>query len=288
MFHSLAQRPAPFRFRHEVVTVHDIFPLTGATYSTASFQKQFSKLLLAALRRADALIAQSEFTARQLREHTDVDLRRVHIVPFGVELPARVLTAEERSREREKLTGAGERLVLAVGAIQHRKNTANVVRALASLPREYKLALAGSDGYGAEQVHELIRREGLADRVKKLGYVSAEELATLYQSADVLAFPSLEEGAGLPVLEAMAAGLPVVTARTSALPEAAGDAALYADPHDARDIAEKIRAAVEEPHTREELIRKGRERARGFRWSDTAQATMRVYEEVLSGRAWRE
>jgi glycosyltransferase involved in cell wall biosynthesis len=278
LFHSLAQRPAPFRFRHEVVTVHDVFPLTGASYSSPSFQKRFSKLLLEALRRSQAVIAQSEYTARQLIAHTNVDAKKVRVVPFGVTLPA------SRARTTEK-HDASERVVLAVGAIQNRKNTANIVRALACLPLEYQLVLAGSDGYGAELVDEVIRREGLASRVKKLGYVSDEQLATLYRTADVLAFPSLEEGAGLPVLEAMANSLPVVTAHTSCLPETAGDAALYADPHDPCDIAEKIRVAVEDAQVREVLIQKGLERVTRFTWTETARATVRVYDEVLSAGA---
>lgn len=285
LFHSLAQRPAPFRFRHEVVTVHDVFPLTGASYSSPAFQRRFSGLLLTALRRAHAVIAQSQYTARQLLAHTNVDPNKIRVIPFGVAPPGRTITQEERSRERERLVGSGNRLVLAVGAIQTRKNTANIVRALACLPQEYRLVLAGSNGYGAENVHALIAREQLGSRVTKLGYVSDEQLGTLYQSADVLVFASLEEGAGLPVLEAMASGLPVVTAHTSALPEAAGNAALYADPHEPCAIAEKIRVAVEDNATREVLIRKGLERARRFTWRQTAEATLRLYEEVLNARA---
>lgn len=288
LFHSVAQRPAPFRFRYEVVTVHDVFPLTGASYSTPSFQKRFSELLLEAVARSAAVITQSEYTARQLIAHTNMDAKRVRVIPFGVAPPSRIITAEERCREREALVGRGNHLVLAVGAIQNRKNTANIVRALAYLPEAYKLILAGSDGYGAEAVDDIIRREHLSSRVKKLGYVSDERLAALYQSADVLAFPSFEEGAGLPVLEAMASGLPVVTARTSALPEAAADAALYADPRNPTHIAEKIRVAAEDAAAREVLIRKGLERARQFTWAETARATLRVYEDVLNARASRE
>ncbi len=284
LFHSLAQRPAPFRFRHEIVTVHDVFPLTGASYSSPSFQKRFSKLLLSAVARSEAVITQSEYTARQLLVHTNVDPKKVCVIPFGVALPSSVITKEQRCREREALVGPGRHFVLAVGAIQNRKNTANIVRALKCLPQEYRLVLAGSDGYGAELVDKLIRLEQLNSRVKKLGYVSDKQLALLYQSADVLVFPSLEEGAGLPVLEAMASALPVVTAATSCLPEVAGDAALYANPHDPQDIAEKVRIAVEDAYTRDILIRKGLERVRRFTWAETARSTMRVYDAVLSRR----
>jgi glycosyltransferase involved in cell wall biosynthesis len=172
--------------------------------------------------------------------------------------------------------------VLAVGAIQTRKNTSNIVRALTHLPKEYKLVLAGSEGYGAETVNELIRREDLSSRVTKLGYVTDRQLAVLYQSADVFAFPSLEEGSALPVLEAMSYSLPVVTAHTSCLPELAGDAALYANPADPCEIAEQVRIATEDAQVRGALISKGLNRAREFTWRQTAEATLGVYEEVLA------
>jgi glycosyltransferase involved in cell wall biosynthesis len=281
----LAQRPAPFHFRHEIVTVHDVFPLTGTKYSSSSFQQRFSRLLLEAVARASAIITPSEYTARQLLSQTDVRSEKVRVIPWGVAAPIHKLGSEERAREREALAGAGNCIVLAVGAIQTRKNTSNLVRALTYLPSEYKLVLAGSEGYGAEAVDEVVRREHLSSRVKKLGYVTDQQLAVLYQSADVLAFPSWEEGSGLPVLEAMSYSLPVVAARTSCLPEIAGDAALYVDPADPREIAEKIRIATEDSATRSALIDKGLNRARGFTWRQTAEATLRVYEEVFAGKS---
>ena len=108
------------------------------------------------------------------------------------------------------------------------------------------------------------------------------ELQSLYQSASVLLFPSLEEGFGIPVLEAMANGLPVVASRTASLPEAGGEAALYVDPHDPQDIADKVLRAVENPELRQKMIQQGLERAREFSWRRAAEATLKVYKEALS------
>ncbi len=140
----------------------------------------------------------------------------------------------------------------------------------------------GGDGYGSETIHDYIRRQAFGLRVQVRGYVSLEELQSLYQSASLLLFPSLEEGFGIPVLEAMANGLPVVASQTASLPEVGGEAALYVDPHDPQDIADKVLRAVEESELRRNMIQQGLERARQFSWRRTAEATLKVYNEALS------
>lgn len=282
LFHSLAQRPPAFRFSKEIVTVHDTFPLTGQDYSTASFQRKFSALLLEAVGRAARVITPSQYTADQLVRHAGVSREKIRVVQEGVDLPTQCMVPEQRTLERQRRVGKGNDMVLSVGVLQTRKNTLNALRALATLPARYRLVLAGGDGYGSEAIHAFIRREGLESRVTRLGHVSAEELSALYQAASVLLFPSFEEGFGLPVLEAMAHGLPVVASRTSSLPEVGGDAALYCDPHEARDIAEKILCCVEDPGLRETLIQRGRARAREFTWQRMAEQTCLVYDEVLA------
>ena len=115
-----------------------------------------------------------------------------------------------------------------------------------------------------------------------LGHVEAERLLLLYQAATVLLFPSLEEGFGLPVLEAMAHGLPVVAANTSSLPEVGGDAVLYVDPREPRDIAEKVLEVMDDAALRRELIERGMARAREFTWQRLGEQTCQVYDEVLA------
>lgn len=281
LFHSLAQRPPAFRFKREVVTVHDIFPLTSRDYSSPDFQRKFKALLLEAVKRAVCVITPSQYTADQLVKHGGLGKEKLRIIPEGVDLPLALMASEERAREREQLVGKGNELVLCVGVLQTRKNILNALRALQFLPDSYRLVLVGGDGYGSETIHEFIRREKLASRVLRLGHVSRDRLASLYQAASVLLFPSLEEGFGLPVLEAMAHGLPVVASRASSLPEVGGDAALYLDPHDPRDIAEKVRRAVEDRDLRERMVSTGLARAREFTWHRTAEKTLEVYEEVL-------
>ena len=285
LFHSLAQRPPAFRFEKEIVTIHDVFPLTGRDYSTPEFQRKFSALLLEAVARAARVIAVSQYTTNQLVAHAGVPREKITVIHEGVDLPDRTLPREEKLAERERLVGRGNEMVLSVGVLQTRKNTINAVRAVASLPARYRLVLVGGDGYGSEAIHDFIRKEGLDARVIRLGHVPSDRLPTLYQAASAFLFPSFEEGFGLPVLEAMAHESAVVVAKTSALPEVGGDAALYVDPHDPRDIAEGVRRAVEDATLREALIARGLARAREFTWRRTAEQTCAVYDEVLTSNS---
>jgi glycosyltransferase involved in cell wall biosynthesis len=282
LFHSLAQRPPAFRFRREVVTVHDAFPITGHDYSTPEFQRRFSRLLHESVARATRVITVSEYTAGQLERHCGLERKRISVIPSGVDEPALLLPLDERLRERTRLVGKGNEMLLSVGNLETRKNVANALRALTLLPERYRLVLAGGDGYGAEAIHAFIAEQGLESRVVRLGFAPAERVPVLYQCASALLFPSLEEGFGFPVLEAMAHGLPVVTSRTSSLPEVGGDAALYVDPFDVADIAAKATQAVEDQALRRDLIERGRARARQFTWRRAAEAVLRVYEEVLA------
>jgi glycosyltransferase involved in cell wall biosynthesis len=281
LFHSLAQRPPAFHFQREVVTIFDIFPITGPSYSTPDFQRRFSALLREAAARAGRILTLSKYTAGQLVKHCGVDPRRLRVIPPGVDLPARLLPEEERLRERKNLVGEGNEMLLTVGVLDVRKNVVNTLRALKLLPEHYRLVLAGGKGYGHEAITSLIQSARLESRVSLLGHVPTDRLRVLYQAASALLFPSLEEGFGLPVLEAMAYGLPVIASQTSSLPEAGGDAALYVDPHDPRHIAAQTARAVQDPTLRRDLIHRGLVRVRQFPWKRTAEETLSVYNEML-------
>src|SRR5579862_1233773 len=281
LFHSLAQRPPAFHFRQEIVTVFDIFPITGENYSTADFRKKFSDLLLQATGRAARVITSSHATERLMISHAHVPQEKIRVIPLGVDPPTITLAPAERLQERARILGGKGELILSVGVIQTRKNTLNMLKALKTLPANYQLVLTGGNGYGAEAVHDFIRTESLGDRVKLLGFIDDAQLARLYQAANVFLFPSFEEGFGIPVLEAMANGAPVVTSNASSMPEVGGEAALYVDPHNPTDIAQKVIQAVEDAGLRDTLIQKGITRAREYTWRRTAAATLAVYDEVL-------
>jgi O-antigen biosynthesis alpha-1,2-mannosyltransferase len=263
IFHGLNQRLPASLPRRSVATFHDLFVLTGE-YSTAEFRTRFAQQARDAAARADVVIAVSAFTRRQV-----IDL-------LGV-APSKVVVVHHGTRRLELPPAARENVILNVGAIQKRKNIERLVEAFETVAPDWRLVLAGSDGYGAAEIHARIAASPARDRIRVLGYVTPAELAGWYARAMVFAFPSLDEGFGMPLLEAMSSGVAVVTSNRSALPEVAGDAALLVDPSDTDSLAGALRRLTVEPALREQLVRKGRDRAVLFTWEKAVAETWQVY-----------
>lgn len=268
LFHGLNQRlPRVWRGR-AVATFHDLFVMTGE-YSTPEFRARFAAQAREAAARADAIIAVSAFTASQVADLLGYERARIHVVHHGL----RALPLPKLPREK---------VVLNVGAVQARKNVARLVEAFESLDSSWRLVLAGSFGYGADQIRDCIDRSPARDRITVAGYVSAAELAAWYARASIFAFPSLDEGFGIPLLEAMAAGLPIVTSTGSALPEVAGNAALLVDPRDTGALAGALQRLSKDLELGQELVRNGQARVREFSWDEAVRKTWEVYRKVLS------
>ena len=269
IFHALNQRLPRARPRHTIVTFHDLFVLTGE-YSTREFRERFAGQARDAAARAEHIITVSHFTARQVSELLGVGPERIHVVHHGVR------PAPARAVRREKI-------VLHVGAIQLRKNIARLVDAFEKLDREWQLVLAGSQGYGAYEILSKIEAADSRDRIRVLGYVPARELGSWYQRAMIFAFPSLDEGFGMPVLEAMASGTPVIASNRSAIPEVAGDAAWLVNPEDTEELASALVGLSKQDERREELARRGLARAGLFTWDAAVEKTWQVYVSALGG-----
>ncbi len=268
VFHGLNQRLPRMRFRRTVTTFHDLFVMTGE-YSTPEFRSRFTEQALRAAQTSDHIIAVSAFTAGQVTGLLGVEPARVTVIPHGV----RIQRYPEPSHR--------ENMILHVGAIQLRKNIVRLVEAFESLDPGWELVLAGSCGFGSRQVLERIELSPRRSHIRVAGYVDDRRLAELYATARVFAFPSLDEGFGMPVLEAMAAGVPVVTSNRSALPEVAGDAAVLVDPEDAPALGEAIKRLVGDSELRSDLIQRGFKRAEGFTWSSAVEKTWKVYQRLL-------
>lgn len=268
LFHGLNQRLPEKRFALQVATFHDLFVMTGE-YSTPEFRQRFTEQARRAAQGADRIIAVSEFTREQVVSLLNVERERVVVIPHGV----RVLRASAMAREK---------VVLHVGAIQTRKNLVRLVRAFDRLPKDWQLVLAGSAGYGADEVFAEIARSKCRAHIIVTGYVSRQQLADWYARAMIFAFPSLDEGFGMPVLEAMAAGVPVVAANSSAVREVAGTAAVLVNPEDEDELGEALQTAARDDGGRNELIPAGLKRASEFTWQRSAAQTWEVYRELLA------
>ncbi len=263
LFHGLNQRLPQRRRAPMVSTFHDLFVLSGE-YSTPDFRQRFAAQAREAADRSDLIIAVSSFTASQITEYLGYPASRIRVVPHGVVFPTHITPVEAR-----------EKIILSVGAVQLRKNTQRLIAASKTLPPDWQLWVAGSMGFESQTM-----LKDAPANLKVLGYVSDAQLATLYQRAAILAFPSLDEGFGIPVLEAMANGLPVLTSNRSALPEVAGNAALLVDPFSTEAIAAALHQLLD-PDLRTHYATLGISHAAAFSWENAANLTAAVYAELL-------
>ncbi len=273
LFHALNQRVEyPAKSIPTVVTFHDLFVLSG-DYSSPEFRERFAKQARQAAERADLIVAVSRFTADQVRDLLNVPESRLRVVPHGTRAPATTPPGDD----------ARENLILHVGAIQKRKNLIRLIDAFeASSPVHWRLVLAGApSGWQSEETLARIKSSPACARIEVTGYVSDGALEDFYRRARIFAFPSLDEGFGIPVIEAMARGLPVLTSNRSALPEAAGGAALLVDPLDSDSIAQGLAQLIADVGMRDELRSKGLAHAASMTWNRTVGQTWDVYRELL-------
>lgn len=181
--------------------------------------------------------------------------------------------------------GITKDFILFVGTLQPRKNISRLIEAFAQIQKkkahqELQLVIVGKKGWKFDEILTSPEKFGVKTHVQFLDFVPDDELTLLYQHAICYVLPSLYEGFGLPVLEAMKHDCPVITSNVSSLPEAGGDAALYVDPHDTNDIALKIEKLIEDKNLRNELIQKGREQVKKFSWEKTAREALNILQEV--------
>jgi glycosyltransferase involved in cell wall biosynthesis len=242
-------------------TVYDLVTFRHPEWSTRLTRWMHRTSYRHAARRCDVVFAISEHTAGDAVELLGIERERIRIARPGV---------DERFRPEGERSKLGRPYVLTVATLEPRKNLSRLLEAHALLDSGLALALAGGEGWGE---HPLL--EG--DRVLRLGYVDHDRLAPLYRGAEVFVFPSLFEGFGIPVLEAMASGVPCVVSSHRSLDEAAGDAAIRVDPERPEAIAAGIERALSE---RDELVRRGIEHARRFSWRATAEALLGGYADA--------
>jgi glycosyltransferase involved in cell wall biosynthesis len=274
--------PAP-----TVVTVYDLSFLHCPTAFGRGRRAYLHLMTRLSCRRARRIIAISESTRRDLVKQWGIPPSRILVAYPGVGEQYRPLPAEEVKAFRAK-RGLPEQFVLHLGTLQPRKNLVRLIQAYHRLRPEgaaVKLVLAGGKGWSYYPIMAEIESMDLRSDVLLPGYVAAEELPLWYNAATVLAYPSLYEGFGLPVVEAMACQTPVVTSAASSLSEAAGDAALLVDPHDTEALADALHRALTNDSLRREMKARGRQQASKFSWQQTAADTVAAYHSALSGEA---
>lgn len=266
-----------------VVTIHDlVWKHAGRTMRPLSRWLD-SRLMPEAVRLADRVIAVSEHTARDLLAEIPEAEGKVRVVPLGV-------SALSQSVPPDALHALGidGPFFLFVGTLEPRKNLHRLLEAYASLPEgvrnSVRMVIAGGRGWGGVDVSSLAIRLGVGDRISIVGYANDALLATLYAHALFLAMPSLYEGFGLPLVEAMARGTPVLTSNCSSMPEVAGGAGLLVDPSDVHSIANGLQAMIMDPSLRQRLSEIARATATRYSWEKAASATLQVFDEAMHVR----
>ena len=276
-----------------VVTVHDVIQFVLPEYAWRKISRMYFSLVSAGARRADAVITVSECSKHDIVKLLGLPPESVHVIGNAVDAssvyPVRDAWLLASVRERY---GIGLRFILYFGGFDMRKNVPRIIEAYSRLPehlqREYQLVIAGRYQHLGHPLYPdprvTVQNLGLENQVVFTGQFREQDKAPLLSAATIFAFPSLYEGFGIPVLEAMACGTPVVTSNLSALPEVAGDAGLLVDPYDPDAICNAFAELLENQGRRDELSRRGLERARHFTWHEVAEQTVRVYRQVLSGQ----
>jgi glycosyltransferase involved in cell wall biosynthesis len=283
LVHSLAST-APLRGRfRRVVTVHDLIYARFPEAHSGIRDKGMSVLVPAAARRSDRVIVDSQSTRSDLVELLGLNPDRIDVVPLGLGALRREQPLPE-AETRERL-GLGRRAVLmSLSAKRPHKNLATLISALARIPRETRpmLVLPGYPTAYEDELRAHVARLGVTDDVRLPGWLPRREVEGLWALARGFVYPSLYEGFGLPVLEAMARGVPVACSNASSLPEVAGDAALFFDPHDEKAIAAALMRLLADESARSHLVELGRERARQFTWERTARLTLDSYARTVA------
>jgi glycosyltransferase involved in cell wall biosynthesis len=278
LVHSPTPLLIPCKRGRRIVTLHDLFFLKHPELVDGETRRDFVKLVRDHVKRADGVICVSEYTASEARRLLDVPDEKIAITPHGVdpvfreEPPAAQV---DDTLRRLRLPRGG---ILYVGSSEKRKNLVTLVMAYMTLSRRRRLPPLVLAGPGSDWAQGGSR---VGPQIVATGYLERAEVRALMAASAALVLPSLEEGFGLPVVEAMAAGLPVVCSRGSALAEVAGEAASLVDPHDVNGLAHALERVLEDRPFAAELRRRGLERSRAFEWTTTAERTLAFYRKVL-------
>lgn len=267
-----------------VTTIHDLSYIHYAKYHPAERVKYLEREMPKTLARAAHVITDSEYVRQEIISILGVPEDKITSVPLGVDerFHPRQLSDLAPTLARYGLRDA--KYLLLVGTFEPRKNISNVVQAYSGLPlalrTRYPLVHIGPEGWrakSAEKAFDALRRSGQAHRI---GYVSSNDMPCLYAGAHAFVFPSIYEGFGLPLLEAMASGIPVLSSNRSSMPEVVGDAGLLADPEDTDALMVSLTRLLSDEDFRENARKRGAMRAKSFPWKNFVDKTVNVYQKV--------
>lgn len=269
-----------------IATLHDLTWLHFPQYVRPATRRWLEAGLPRTLKEATHFVAVSEFVAQELTQYLGIPSARISVTPLGVDPRFSPRGPAELVPALNPLGLKPGCYLLTVSTREPRKNLVGLMRAYQRLPqtlrRHYPLVLAGPPGWEGHELEAVAQSLTSQGCLHTLGYVEDGMLPAVYAGARAFAFPSFYEGFGLPALEAMASGVPVLTSNRAAMAEVCGEAAWLADPDDVESIAEGLERVLTDSSLRRARVSRGLERARGFTWGRTVEATVGVYRQVLA------
>ncbi|MCZ6507145.1 MAG: glycosyltransferase family 1 protein [Acidobacteria bacterium] len=270
-----------------VLSIQDLFTFTHPEFYTLKHRLVIGRALKGALRRAEGFVAISRHTRDELAQRFGIAPEHVAVTPLGLDERIRPLPAAQVSSAELKALGVGgERYLLTLSTVEPRKNLPRLFEAFARVAAEepdLRLVVAGRRGWKTAPIYRRPSELAIADRVDFVGYVPDVDLPKLFARCQVFVLPSIIEGFGLPLLEAMAFGAPVACSHAGSLREVGGDVPSYFDPLDVEAMATAIRARLGSDESREEAAARGRRRAERFSWADTAARTLEALVSAGGG-----
>ncbi len=265
-----------------VMTIHDLNFLAYRQFTISSGRWHYAFKIKNYAQKVDAIIADSFSTKNEIMKYLKIPEDKIHVIYLGCSQAFQPLAADEKLRTTEEKFKIKGNFILYVGTLEPRKNLKGLIQAYAQTQakNEFLLVLAGGKGWKYEHIFRLVEKLKLQDRVIFTGYVPEDDLPGLYKRASLFVYPSYYEGFGLPPLEAMACGLPVIVSNSTSLPEVVGDAGVYVDPYDIRQMSATIDTVLSDSDLLETLRRRGPERAKLFSWEKTAIETLKLYQRL--------
>jgi len=288
LFHGLDHIGIPFIYKSKtckyVVTIHDLITLIYPDKFTLKHRLIQNTLLPKVLRKADRIIANSNSTKNDIIRLYPEYESKIKVIYEGIDSKFFQRDSKEIERTLKKYN-IDYKYFLFLGTIEPRKNIINVIEAFIKLKQEgnveQKLVITGRKGWLYKEILEKMQKAPFFQDIVFTDFINDEDLPFLYSGADIFLYPSLYEGFGLPVLEAMACGVPVITSNISSLPEVAGDAALLVNPMNVEEIARAVETLKRDRKLREKMRKKALERAKLFSWEKAAKETLKIYEKTI-------
>ena len=277
----------PSKARHKVLTVHDLAFIHYPEASMPGLHRYLNTVVPRSVRRAEHILADSHHTAKDLHEIWQVGPEQISVVQGAVDHTffQPVKDPEKQRRVRKKYNIGDQPFILGLSKLQPRKNFSRLIRAFHIARQEagipHRLVIGGSKGWLFDEIFDTVQELGLLKEVRFSGFVDDADLPTLYSAADFFAYPSLYEGFGLPILEALSCDTPVLTGDNSCLPEAGGPGAIYVDVESVEAIAEGLIRLATDTDLRARLCRQGHAHAADFTWKRSAQQLLGAYRKVL-------